>query len=94
MPLLVFATITARPGAETNLREGLLELIQQVRTEKACQLYELYESLEHPERFIMHERWDDQAGLDAHNQMPHMSAFGEKAKDWFAKPVELAKMTI
>ncbi|WP_460975560.1 putative quinol monooxygenase [Spirosoma knui] len=94
MPLLVFATITAKPGTETAMREGLLELVEQVRTEDACQLYELYQSLEHPERFIMHERWDDQAGLDAHNQMPHMHAFGEKAKDWFAEPVELTKVAV
>ena len=94
MPLLVFATITARSGAEANLRKGLLELVEQVRTEPACQFYELYESTEHPERFIMHECWDDEAGLQAHNQMPHMKAFGAKAKDWLAKPEELTKVSV
>jgi quinol monooxygenase YgiN len=94
MPLLVFATITARPGAESDLKAGLLELVEQVRTEAACQLYELYESTEQPQRFIMHERWDDEAGLQAHNQMPHMAAFGAKAKDWLDKPVELTKVSL
>lgn len=92
MSLLVFAAITARPGAEADLKAGLLELVAQVRTEAACQLYELYESTEQPERFIMHERWDDEAGLQAHNQMPHMAAFGAKAGNWLAKPVELTKV--
>jgi quinol monooxygenase YgiN len=94
MPLLVFATITARPGAEAHLKTGLLELVEQVRTEAACQLYELYLSTEHPERFIMHERWDDEAGLLAHSQMPHMKAFGERAKDWLAGPAELTKVNV
>ena len=94
MPLLVFATITAKPGAETELKHGLCELAIQVRTEAACQMYELYESTEHPERFIMHELWDDEAGLLAHTQMPHMKAFGIKAKDWLAKPAELTKVTV
>lgn len=94
MPLLVFATITARPGTESNLKNALRELLPQVRTEAACQLYELYESTEHPERFIMHELWDDEAGLTAHSQMPHMAAFGKKAKDWLAKPAELTKVTL
>ncbi|GAB3032399.1 putative quinol monooxygenase [Spirosoma pulveris] len=94
MPLLVFATITARPGAESRLKNALHELVQEVRTEAACQLYELYQSTEHPERFIMHERWDDEAGLLAHSQMPHMKAFGEKAKDWLASPAELTKVTV
>ncbi|CAN5611305.1 antibiotic biosynthesis monooxygenase [soil metagenome] len=94
MPLLVFATITARPGAEANLKTSLLDLVEQVRTEEACQLYELYQSAEHPERFIMHERWDNEAGLLAHNQMPHMKTFGEQAKDWLAGPAELTKVNL
>ncbi|MFD2569363.1 putative quinol monooxygenase [Spirosoma soli] len=94
MPLLVFATITAQPDAESELRKGLLELVQQVRTEPACQLYELYESTEHPQRFIMHERWDDEAGLQAHNQMPHMKEFGEKAQNWLAGPAVLTKVEV
>ncbi|GAB3780881.1 putative quinol monooxygenase [Spirosoma horti] len=94
MPLLVFATITAKAGAETNLKNALSELILDVRTEPACQLYELYESTEQPERFIMHERWDDEAGLLAHTQMAHMKTFGEKAKDWLAGPPALTKVSI
>lgn len=94
MPLLVFATITARHGAEADLKNALRELVADVRTEAACQLYELYESTEHPERFIMHELWDDEAGLQAHSQMPHMTAFGAKAKEWLAKPAELTKVTV
>lgn len=91
MPLLVFAEITARPGTETDLKAGLHELIQAVRQEKACLHYELYQSTERPEQFIMHELWTDEAGLQAHNQMPHMAAFGAKAKDWLAAPVKLTK---
>lgn len=94
MPLLVFANITAKPGFESNLKNGLQELVTQVRTEPACRFYELYESTEHTGQFIMHELWDNEAGLQAHNEMPHMKAFGSKAKDWFAKPVELTKVTV
>lgn len=94
MPLLVFATITAKAGAETNLKNALRELVLDVRTEPACQLYELYESTEHPERFIMHERWDDEAGLLAHTQMAHMKTFGEKARDWLAGPPALTKVSV
>ena len=94
MPLVVFAVITAQAGAEANLKDALHELVLDVRTEPACQLYELYESTEHPERYIMHERWDDEAGLQAHNQMPHMKTFAEKAKNWLAGPAVLTKATI
>jgi quinol monooxygenase YgiN len=94
MPLLVFATITAAPGKENALRQAFEELIPVVHTEPACQRYELYQSLEDPTRFIMHELWDDEAGLEAHSQMPHMNAFREKAgaEGWFGGPVELKKI--
>lgn len=91
MPLRVFAIITARPGAETELRNGLYNLVAKVREEDACLLYELFENAEHPEKFIMYELWTDEAGLQAHDQMPHMKAFGESAKHWLAGPVELIK---
>lgn len=94
MPLLVFATAIARPGAETALKDGLRELVTHVRTEAACQLYELYESTEHPGQFIMHEMWDDEAGLQAHNQMPHMKNFGAKASEWLVGPPALTKVNI
>ena len=94
MPLLVFATIKAKPGAETTLKNALIDLVGEVKTEAACQQYELYESTEHPERFIMHEIWDDEAGLLAHTQMPHMKAFGAKAKDWLAGPAELTRVNV
>lgn len=89
MPLLLIATITAKPDHTADLKAALLDLVAAVRTEPACLLYELYESTEAPERFIMHERWQDQAGLDAHNQMPHMAAFSAKAGGWLAGPVGL-----
>ena len=92
MSLSVFAIITAKPGSEAELRNGLYNLVAEVREEEACLLYELFESTEHPEKFIMHELWTDEAGLRAHNQMPHMIEFGKKAKNWLAAPVELIKV--
>ena len=89
MPLSVFAVIKARPGAEADLRNSLYNLVAKVREEEACLHYELFESTEHPEHFIMHELWTDQAGLQAHSQMPHMKAFGQQAQAWLAGPPEL-----
>jgi quinol monooxygenase YgiN len=89
MSLLVFATIRAKPGAGAALKKAFLDLIPQVRAEAACQLYELYESLEHPDQFIMHERWDDEAGLTAHANMPHMNAFKQQFGNLMAGPAQL-----
>jgi quinol monooxygenase YgiN len=91
MPLTVFATIIAKPGSEEELRNGLYNLVMKVRDEDACLLYELYESFEHPTHFIMHEIWTDEAGLQAHDKMPHTVEFVEKSRPWLAAPVVLTK---
>lgn len=92
MSLLVIANITARPGCGDELKTALGELVTAVRTEPDCLLYELYQSTESPDRFIMHERWTNEAGLAAHNQMPHMAAFGQKAGTLLAGPAVLTKV--
>lgn len=89
MSLLVFASITAKPGSGADLKTAFLSLIPQVRAEAACQLYELYESTEHPDQFIMHERWDDEAGLAAHASMPHMDVFKQNFGSLMAGPALL-----
>ncbi|XWW44264.1 antibiotic biosynthesis monooxygenase [Fibrella sp. USSR17] len=89
MSLLVFATITAKPGLGAELKAAFLDLIPQVRAEAACQLYELYESAEHTDQFIMRERWDDEAGLATHAAMPHMDAFKQQFGSLMAGPAEL-----
>lgn len=89
MSLLVFALITAKPAAGAALKTAFLELIPQVRAEAACRLYELYESTEHADQFIMHERWDDEAGLAAHANMPHMNAFKQQFGHLMAGPAQL-----
>lgn len=89
MSLLVFATITAKPGSGPALKTAFLQLIPQVRAEAACQLYELYESTEHPDQFIMHERWGDEAGLAAHADMPHMNVFKQTFGGLMAGPAQL-----
>ena len=89
MSLLVFATITAKPGLGSDLKAAFHTLIPQVRAEAACQLYELYESTEQPDQFIMHERWNDEAGLAAHAAMPHMDAFKQQFGHLMAGPATL-----
>ncbi|MBO0948667.1 putative quinol monooxygenase [Fibrella forsythiae] len=92
MSLLVFATITAKPGLGEELKAAFLDLIPQVRAEAACQLYELYVSMENPDQLIMHELWDNEAGLAAHAAMPHMDAFKQQFGSLMAGPAILTSV--
>lgn len=57
-----------------NQRENFLsdtkEIISETRKEEGCLAYNLYESLEERNTFIMVENWKDQFAIDIHNQNP------------------------
>lgn len=45
-------------------------LIEATRKEAGCLAYDLFESLETANAFVMIENWENQAAIDGHNQSP------------------------
>jgi quinol monooxygenase YgiN len=72
VPLQVVATITAKPGSESMVREALTELVTGTRGESGCLSYELFQSAADPTVFVTLESWQGQDDLDAHLQTPHV----------------------
>jgi quinol monooxygenase YgiN len=58
----------------------LLDLVQKSTKESACLQYDLHQSGQEPNTFIFHEVWENQSGLDHHNQQPYLQSFFENAK--------------
>ncbi len=54
-----------RPGTANAFAEGFAAIIAAVRKEPGCEQYELFRSLDDPDRLVMLERWADQVALDA-----------------------------
>ncbi|WP_407371880.1 putative quinol monooxygenase [Carnobacterium sp.] len=76
-----------------NQRENFLsdtkELISETRKEEGCLAYNLYESLEERNTFIMVEKWKDQIAIDIHNQNPLLQSFISKVADYSIKAPDL-----
>lgn len=76
-----------------NQRENFLsdtkELISETRKEEGCLAYNLYESLEERNTFIMVENWKDQFAIDIHNQNPLLQNFISKVADYSIKAPDL-----
>ena len=76
-----------------NQRENFLsdtkELISETRKEDGCLAYNLYESLEERNTFIMVEIWKDQFAIDTHNQNPLLQSFVSKIADYSLKAPDL-----
>jgi quinol monooxygenase YgiN len=63
-----------------TLKSLLLDLVQNSKKETACLQYDLHQSDKEPTIFIFHEVWENQDGLDLHNQQSYLQTFFENAK--------------
>ncbi len=77
--LLVTARITTQPGAKDQLLPAAQRMVEATRQEDGCLSYELLESTETPDSYVMLETWRDRAALDQHMVAPAMAAFGGEA---------------
>ena len=74
-PLVVIATLIAKPGQASALQQHLETLVKATRQEPGCITYELHQDLETPEGFYMFERWVDADALQIHDGSAHIQAF-------------------
>jgi quinol monooxygenase YgiN len=71
-PLHVIAMLRARPGAERELRELALDLIEPTRAETGCLRYELLEDPNDAASLTFVEIWQTEAHLLSHLETPHL----------------------
>ncbi len=92
-PLTMIAVLTAAPGRRDDLRVALAGLVAPTRLEPGCRDYRLFEMLDEPGTFQMHEAFDDEAALEAHRATPHFRAFERQAGELLGAPLRLVKLT-
>ena len=69
MPVVVVATMTAKPESVDKVREVCLRTIEAVHREPGCELYALHEA---NGTFVFVEQWADPEALKAHSTAPAM----------------------
>jgi quinol monooxygenase YgiN len=87
--LYVVATIPAKSGSESVVRDLLVTLASATRGEDGCLSYELSESASAPGTFVTVERWRDQDDLDAHMRTDHVGAAIAGASDHLAGDIAI-----
>ena len=83
-PLIVIAQLNAKPEFAAQFRTALELLIAATLQEPGCLRYQLHQSLESPHGWMIHEEWESEAALSAHQQQPHFLAFVANTRGWFA----------
>jgi quinol monooxygenase YgiN len=92
----VVAIITAQPGQRDKILEAFRANTAAVRAEAGCIEYTATVDAEGmppsrgtfgPDTFVVVEKWESLAALQAHAVAPHMAAYGAKTKEWTASRV-------
>jgi quinol monooxygenase YgiN len=68
MAVRLVVTFTAQPGRAADFVEAWRDRVAEVRREPGCEQYELFQSLDDPDRVVILERWASQALLERHMQ--------------------------
>ena len=89
----VLAIITAKPGMRDRILDAYRDNVDAVRNEAGCIAYEAVVDVSDPaagfatlgaDAFVVVEKWESLAALQAHAVAPHMKAYGSKVKDFTA----------
>ncbi len=89
----VVAIITAKPGRRAEVLEHFRAIVPDVRAENGCLEYVPVVDAETtlaaqapcgPDTFVVIEKWESLAALEAHGAAPHMVAYGKKTREMVA----------
>lgn len=92
----VLAVVTARPGQRAAVLAAFRANVPNVLAEAGCIEYGAAIDAENalafqtrygPDTFVVVEKWDSMAALEAHAAAPHMKAYGAQTKDLIASRV-------
>ena len=78
MSIRLTVQIQIQPGKNEEFEAAAAAGIQAVKaTDKGCEMYDLFRSVDDPTRYVMVESWASQADLDAHGKSPAMAEMGK-----------------
>jgi quinol monooxygenase YgiN len=75
MPVVVVATMTAKPESVDTVREACKKAIEEVHPEPGCELYALHEA---NGTFVFVEQWADAEALKTHSTAPGATTLFEE----------------
>jgi quinol monooxygenase YgiN len=75
-PFVMLVRFQANPGQGAALAKAFAPAIAATLKEKGCQDYRLSRSATSPDNFVLYERWDSLADLEAHLASDHIKALG------------------
>ena len=90
MPVVVVATLTAKPDSVDAVRETLTRAVKDVHDEPGCQLYSLHEA---GATFVFVEQWADADALKTHSTAPAVTTMFKDVGEHLAGAPDIKMLT-
>lgn len=90
--IFVIVMIETKAGFANQQIQAFRELRPLVLAEKGCLQYELTQDINHPNQFVLIEKWETQVDLDAHDLTPHMIEADKQSSGFRVKPATVFKL--
>ena len=79
-------TLKLHPGQAQDFKPHILaNAVAAVRDELGCHDFQVFQTLDDPDAFILFEVYTDATALDAHRQTPHFQKFVADAGEMIAE---------
>lgn len=91
--IVLFARITARPGAEADMASALQRLVAASVEEPGCQVYTAHQQDDAPGTFWFYEVYDDEDALAVHARGPLMTEARGGVREFGAGPPEIWRVS-
>jgi len=86
----ITAIIKSKQENIEQVKNMIHHLVTETRKEAACIRYDLHTT---ENVFIIWEEWQDQSGLDFHNNQPYLQDFITKSESLVSSPIQVFKTT-
>ncbi len=87
--IAIEAKLEVQPAKREEFLEATKTLVEASRNEAGNIGYDLFQSTEDENVFMMIEKWEDQAAIEAHNTSAHFGQFVAFAQTALAKPLDV-----
>ena len=87
--ITVAARVFAKAETADQVEKILTAVLEPVRKEEGCILYELHKDADGKPEFLFYEHWESPEALAAHNKTPHITALGQSLEGLLEKESEL-----
>lgn len=87
--IAIEAKLEVQPAKRQEFLEATKTLIEGSRMEAGNISYDLFQSIEDENIFMMIEKWEDQAAIESHNTSAHFGQFVAFAQTALAKPLDV-----